>query len=159
MPNDSSVFQLLCDRLGVEEKHRSRLFWASIVGIPVVWWAFGARSQPQQKPDTSINAFFKDKSLKSAAVKQPSNHRQATNFDSFLKKPPQPKREATSFSSFLKTPQPHSKKEADSPSQQVVSGPEANDVIVTVLFGTEYGFSKEVAEKAAAAISACGAFW
>ena len=160
MPNGSSVYESLYDRLGVDQNHRSQLFWASIVTLPVALWAFSARSQPKQRPETSINAFFKDKSVVPAPVAPPARRRQPTSFQSFLKKEPEAHRDPTSFSSFLKKPQ--SSENADfnaSPSPAVVSGPKADDVVITVLFGTEYGFSKEVAERAAKVVTACGSYW
>ena len=156
MPNGSSVHQSFFDRLGVDQNHRSQLFWASIVTLPVALWAFSARSQPKQRPETSINAFFKDKSV----VAPPARRRQPTSFQSFLKKEPEAHRDPTSFSSFLKKPQSNKSTDSNaSPSPAFVSGPKADDVVITVLFGTEYGFSKEVAERAATAVTASGSYW
>lgn len=160
MPNGSSVHQSFFDRLGVDQNHRSQLFWASIVTLPVALWAFSARSQPQQRPETSINAFFKDKSVVPGPVAPPARRRQPTSFQSFLKKEPEAHRDPTSFSSFLKKPQSNKSTDSNaSPSPAVVSGPKADDVVITVLFGTEYGFSKEVAERAAKAVTASGSYW
>ena len=38
-------------------------------------------------------------------------------------------------------------------------GPQPHQAVVTVLFGTEYGFSKEIAQKLAAQLSASHDFW
>ena len=159
MPNTSSVYQSLCDRICIHEEHRSKLLWASIVGAPLVWWLFCSRSQPKTSPDTNINAFFKIK----AAVQFPAAQqarRKATSFHSFLKEVPQAHRDASSFSAFLKA---RGSKQAAATGiatqQQVDHGPKAADAVITVLFGTEYGFSKEVAERAAKAIAACGSYW
>ena len=159
MPNGASVYQSLCDRLGVDEQHRSKLFWASAVGTPVVWWILSSRSKEKQKPDTNINAFFKDKSVARApAPQQPK--RKATSFHSFLKEIPQAHRDATSFGAFLKGPTLDTAAQTSSiTDDQALKGPTASDVVITVLFGTEYGFSKEVAERVAAAITACGSYW
>ena len=159
MPNDSSVYQSLCNRLGVEEQHRSRLFWASIAGAPLVWWILSGRSQPKSSPDTSIDAFFKNKDTAPQPVAEQTK-RKATSFHSFLKEVPQAHRDASSFSAFLK-PQGSSQAAATDSllTPQAAQGPAAADVIVTILFGTEYGFSKEVAERAAGAIKACGSYW
>ena len=160
MPNDSSVYQHLCDRLEVDKKHRSRVFWASVVGVPVVWWALNTRSRAKQQPDTSINAFFKDNSVKPAAASQAVKKTLATSFDSFLKEPPLAQQKATDFSSFLKAPETADASDSGSvPPVAVVSGPEADDIVITVLFGTEYGFSKEVAERVAASLTASGPYW
>lgn len=159
MPNAPSVYQSLCDRLGVEEQHRSKLFWAGIAGAPLVWWILRSRSQPKSPPDTNINAFFKNKDTAPQQITQQPK-RKATGFHSFLKEVPQSHRDASSFSAFLK---PQGSTQAampdSSPTPEAAVGPDAADVIITVLFGTEYGFSKEVAERAAAAIKACGSYW
>ena len=159
MPNGVPVYQSLCDRLGVEEQHRSKLFWASVAGAPLVWWVLSGRSRAQPSPSTNINAFFKNKSTSPTPAVQQAK-RQPTSFHSFLKKVPQAHRDASSFSAFLKPQGSTQAAVTDSlPSSEAASGPGAADVIITILFGTEYGFSKEVAERAAAAIKACGNYW
>ena len=159
MPNGSSVYQSLCDRLGVEEQHRSKLFWASIAGAPLVWWILNSRSQPKSPPDTSIDAFFKNKDTAPQAINQ-QDKRKATSFHSFLKEVPQAHRDASSFSAFLKPQGSIPAAVTDSsPTPETAQGPAAADVIITIMFGTEYGFSKEIAERAAGAIKACGSYW
>ena len=159
MPNGSSVYQSLCDRLGVEEQHRSKLFWASIAGAPLVWWILSSRSQPRSPPDTSIDAFFKNKDTAPQPITQQAQRR-ATSFHSFLKEVPQAHRDASNFSAFLKSQGPTQAAVTDgSPAPEAALGPDAAHVIITILFGTEYGFSKEVAERAAGAIEACGSYW
>ena len=159
MPNGSSYYQALCNQLGVDEKHRSKLFWASIVGTPVLCWALSSRSKTTQQPDTNINAFFKDKSAVRAPKPSPAK-RQATSFHSFLKEVPQAHRDATSFGAFLKNAGSNPAATASTePVLACIESPKASDVIITVLYGTEYGFSKEVAERVAAAITASGSYW
>lgn len=159
MPNGSSVYQSLCDRLGVEEQHRSKLFWASIAGAPLVWWILTSRSQPRSPPDTSIDAFFKNKDTVPQSITQQVK-RKATSFHSFLKEVPQAHRDARSFSAFLKPQRSTQATVTDSsPTPEAALGPDAAQVIITILFGTEYGFSKEVAERAAGVIQACGSYW
>ncbi len=159
MPNGPSVYNSLCDRFGLEEQHRSKLFWATVLGTPVLLWALSSRSKAKKKPDTHINAFFKDKSAVRAPLAQQPK-RKGTGFHSFLKEVPQAHRDATSFGAFLKAPASAAAAIAsNAPSQQASKGPKASDVVISVLFGTEYGFSKEVAERVAAAIMACGPYW
>lgn len=159
MPNVSSVYQSVCDRLGVEQHHQSKLFWATVLGTPVLLWALSGRSKGNQQQDTNINAFFKDKStVRPPSAQQPK--RRGTGFHSFLKEVPQAHRDATSFGAFLKSPASAvAVASDDAPGQQAPKGPKANDIVICVLFGTEYGFSKEVAERVAAAITACGSYW
>ena len=159
MPNGPSVYNSVCDRFGLEEQHRSKLFWATVLGTPVLLWALSSRSKAKQKPGTHINAFFKDKSaVRAPSAQQPK--RKGTGFHSFLKEVPQAHRDATSFGAFLKAPASAAAVvSSNAPSQQASKGPKASDVVISVLFGTEYGFSKEVAERVAAAIMACGSYW
>ena len=160
MPASPAVFEQFCDKLGVDERYRKTLFWAGLLGLPAAWWAFGSTSQSKPAPDTHINAFFKQKpAVKPAAAA--SSKRQATSFHSFLKEVPHVQRDPSSFGAFLKGPgqvvsaaQPSAASPATSE-----AGPEDTDHAITVLFGTEYGFSKEVAERAAAAVKASGSYW
>lgn len=159
MPNGPSVYSSLCDGFGLEKQHRSKLFWATVFGTPVLLWALSSRSKAKQKPDTHINAFFKDKSAVRAPLAQQPK-RKGTGFHSFLKEIPQAHRDATSFGAFLKDPASVAAAVTNNaPSQQASAGPKASDAVIAVLFGTEYGFSKEVAERVAAAIMACGSYW
>lgn len=159
MPNGPSLYNFVCDRFGLEEQHRSKLFWATVLGTPVLLWALSSRSKAKKKPDTHINAFFKDKSaVRAPPAQQPK--RKGTGFHSFLKEVPQAHRDATSFGAFLKGPASAAAVvSSNAPSQQASKGPKASDVVISVLFGTEYGFSKEVAERVAAAVTACGPYW
>ena len=159
MPDGPTLYQSLCDRLGIDERDRSRLFWASLAGVPLLWWAFSGRSQPKPAPDTNINAFFKNKTPNQLPSGQQAK-RKATSFHSFLKEVPQTHRDASSFSAFLKAPGSNQAVAAsNAPKQKADQGPKAADAVVTVLFGTEYGFSKEVADRTANAIKACGSYW
>lgn len=159
MPNGPSFYNALCDRFGLEEQHRSKLFWATVLGTPVLLWALSSRSKGKQMPETHINAFFKDKAaVRAPPAQQPK--RNGTGFHSFLKEVPQAHRDATSFGAFLKDPAAAAAiVSSTAPSQQASKGPKASDIVIAVLFGTEYGFSKEVAERVAAAIMACGSYW
>jgi hypothetical protein len=67
---------------------------------------------------------------------------------------------ATDFGSFLKQRGP-SAAAAGAAAQQVQPGPPltGNSVVVTILFGTEYGFSKEIAEKLAGALRDQPPYW
>ena len=160
MSNRPSIYGSLCDRIGVDDQHRSKLFWAGIVGTPILFWALSSRSKVKQTPDSNINAFFKDKSAVRPPVYQPSKKKQATSFHSFLKEVPQAHRDATSFGAFLKAPASAKAVQSNSPqAEQASKGPKANEVVISVLFGTEYGFSKEVAERVAATVTACGSYW
>ncbi len=91
----------------------------------------------------------------------------ATSFDAYLKdrsvgaKPAQqqPKFASTSFEAYLRQPAPAAAAGA-APAAAATAGSAAPPAAkpVTVLFGTEYGFSKEVAEKAGEALKEAG-YW
>lgn len=92
----------------------------------------------------------------------------ATSFDAYLKnrevgkKAPQmakPKFAATSFEAYLRQPAPTAASTAAA-AGAAARGPAAppDAKPITVLFGTEYGFSKEVAEKACEALKGAG-YW
>lgn len=160
MPTGPAAYQKLCDSLGIDERHRTTLFWAGLLGLPAAWWALSGRPHPAPAQDTNINAFFKQKP--SAQLPAPNqSRRQPTSFQSFLKEAPQAQRDPTSFSSFLKGSLQTPSDQHRSPASQATApaGPADTDCAITVLFGTEYGFSKEVAERAAASITASGAYW
>ena len=96
--------------------------------------------------------------------------RPAANFSAFLKRSEEaqtPVRQAASFSSFLrKQPnqaqaQPAAAAAAGDALGHAAAdaGPAPEQKPVAVLFGTEYGFSKEIAEKLVRRLKECGEFW
>lgn len=92
----------------------------------------------------------------------------ATSFDAYLKdrsvgaKPAQqpPKFAPTSFEAYLRQPAPAATAGAAPAAAAAAPGSAAPPTAkpLTVLFGTEYGFSKEVAEKACEALKEAG-YW
>ena len=85
--------------------------------------------------------------------------RPAASFSAFLKRPGEaqkPVRQAASFSSFLRKQPDQAQPAAVAATENLVNaaaaavveaGPGPEQKPVTVLYGTEYGFSKEIAEK------------
>ena len=126
------------------------------------------RQSRAARPRTDFDGFLKAKPAHSAVAPQPAQvakaRQPATSFGSFLKDgggaQPSAQRESTSFASFLKGSKHAadvatdamdgsgaalaSSKTADG---KAASGPAPDSVPVTVLYGTEFGFSKEIAEK------------
>jgi sulfite reductase (NADPH) flavoprotein alpha-component len=102
----------------------------------------------------------------SAAVQAPGEPL-STSFEAYLKQaPPEPVQYATtSFEAYLKQPPTAAAAAAaaaapSSIADSLQAPPSAKPV--TILFGTEYGFSKEVAERAGEALAAVdggAAFW
>ena len=69
---------------------------------------------------------------------------------------------ATDFGAFLKQRGPSAAAAAEAAAQQQEQlGPPltADSVVITILFGTEYGFSKEIAEKLAGALRDKPPYW
>lgn len=109
------------------------------------------------------------------------SHQQGTDFDSFLKAPAPARAakttSATSFAAFLHV-QPEEPSSTDFASflkdrnsgAQQSSGQDATEsaqseqipedaVSVVVIFGTEYGFAKEIAEKLCQQLKDTGSYW
>ena len=71
---------------------------------------------------------------------------------------------ATSFEAYLRPPAAAAAAAAAAPDaagtpSAAAAGPPPDSKPVTVLFGTEFGFSKEVAERACERLRAAGPFW
>ena len=144
----------------------------------------GERQSSAARGRTDFDGFLKAKPAHPAAAAAPSRaqgakaKQPATSFGSFLKDgggaPPSEQRDSTSFSSFLKG----SKHADEVPSHagkdgcgtastattaadggSAASGPALDSVPVTVLYGTEFGFSKEIAEKLRDRLLADSNFW
>ena len=91
-----------------------------------------------------------------------------TGFEAYLKRQaPNPcatvAHAATSFEAYLKAAPANgdtgSAAASAQPAQQKAAPPPPGSKPVTVLYGTEYGFSKEVAESACERLGAGGEFW
>ena len=96
----------------------------------------------------------------------------ATGFDAYLKNAsigrpqiPAPVYASTSFEAYLRKPAAGPAAASSAAAASDTHGPPQDAVPVTVLFGTEYGFSKEVAERACEALRCAapppgrGAYW
>ena len=140
-------------------------------GACLAAWRRGGRKSSAEQPRTDFNGFLKAPPAPAAVpiASQPAQRgaaqRSATSFGSFLKNgtaaQPSQQRDPTSFGSFLKGAQREDalnggKDGGDSAGASSTPGsgdggavatPAPDTVPVTVLFGTEFGFSKEIAEK------------
>ena len=144
----------------------------------------GDRQSSTSRPRTDFDGFLKAKPAHSAAAptfqkKQGVKTQQpATSFGSFLKDggeaQPSDQRNSTSFASFLKssahadaTPKvagdvsgaKAATAGTNATSRSTASEPAPDSVPVTVLYGTEFGFSKEIAEKLRDRLLAESRFW
>ncbi|KAK9905499.1 hypothetical protein WJX75_000993 [Coccomyxa subellipsoidea] len=142
--------------------------WTGLVAAPVAWYVYSRlRNRPPPR-EASFDAFLRP-GAKAAKVQREDKPRPAANFSAFLKRPEQaqkPVRQAASFSSFLrKQPgqaEPAAAAATESPTDAesiIEAGPGPEQKPVTVLYGTEYGFSKEIAEKLLGKLKESGALW
>ena len=76
--------------------------------------------------------------------------RQAASFSSFLRKQPNQARAQPAAAAAPANADGHAAADA---------GPALGQKPVAVLYGTEYGFSKEIAEKLVGKLTECGEFW
>lgn len=128
--------------------------YSLLFGLPLAYWL--TRPAKKEELPTDFNSF-----LRQPVAEVASPAPLATSFESFLKEVPQVYLE-TDFESFLKKA-PSTAQNIGVASQGIakaeVSKLSADDVKVTVMFGTEYGFSKEIAEKLCSKVKEMGSFW
>jgi sulfite reductase (NADPH) flavoprotein alpha-component len=128
------------------------LLWAGAAGIPAAYWLI-SRGDKRVDEATSFDSFLR------APVPVAENATtQKTDFNSFLRvQTVQPC--STDFGSFLRdrvTAAPaHDVQEIKKQAEEVP----ADSAPVLVMFGTEYGFSKEIAEKLCQQLKDSGKYW
>ena len=176
MRRDASSVPITGPRTPRSEVHWRWWFAAATAtagcGACLALWRRDERNSSAARPRTDFDGFLKAQpaAATAPAVSQPAQRgaaqRSATSFGSFLKDgssaQPSHQRDPTSFGSFLKGSAPHKDAQHDNSdgSTDAQSGaashnggsgaesqPSPDSVPVTVLFGTEFGFSKEIAEK------------
>jgi sulfite reductase (NADPH) flavoprotein alpha-component len=149
------------DRLAADARARPMLYAA--VGLPALYLLTRGGKRKGEDLATDFNSFLKAPSDEPAGVPAAPL---ATDFNSFLKAPAPVYRE-TDFQSFLKA-QPASagtggQKQAPAKGAAAAAPAAAalrpDQVKLTVMYGTEYGFSKEVAERLVARLAAIGAYF
>ncbi|KXZ56804.1 hypothetical protein GPECTOR_1g724 [Gonium pectorale] len=142
--------------------------WAIAAGVPVAWCLLsrrrhadeertdfdgflktvepvgstGSQQRKRGKVSGTIDDFFKD------AGEEEEDTRNPVDFDSFLRSS-LPAGKGAKTSAAAAKQQPAAAKERPLPSMKPV----------TVMYGTEYGFSKEIAEKLCGLLKASGAIW
>ena len=124
-------------------------------GVAAYLWLRRLRNSNSNHPSTDFNAF-----LKSPAPARSSDKPSAKSFAAFLHvQPVQPS--STDFASFLKdrsTGTQQQTQQSANNSTQVEQLPLVA-VPVTVIYGTEYGFAREIAEKLCQQLKDTGKFW
>lgn len=83
------------------------------------------------------------------------------DFHGFLKVPPRQERDASRFDSFLKGDAGNGGdvQEVEVEVEDLAVPADGDVVKITVMFGTEYGLSKEVAEKLCKELRGSGKYW
>ena len=152
-------------------------------GTCLAVWRRVDRQSSATRPRTDFGGFLKAKPGLTTASTAPKSsqrgaaQRSATSFGSFLKDgaaaQPSQQRDPTSFGSFLKGSAPregalHGGGDGRPPvevggapngSNSIVMPPRPDSVPLTILFGTEFGFSKEIAEKLRDRLLATSLYW
>lgn len=106
---------------------------------------------------TAITCYLCTRRIRQAPDADADDDRDPADFGAFLKKrttsrqpPPKHMRDPADFGAFLKSTYKAGEdapQEATAPAAAPVqTGPRPEQAVVTVLYGTEYGFSKEIAE-------------
>jgi sulfite reductase (NADPH) flavoprotein alpha-component len=137
--------------------------WTGCAAVGVYTY-YSLRPKPRgAADDTDFAGFLADPSSLAAPTARAAPPRDETGFDAFLRVlPTAPAADPTGFDSFLRV-KPAVAGGAAPPGAagQQAKQEEAplDRAGVAVLFGTEYGFSKEIAEKLCAELKAGGAFW
>ena len=160
----------LGDALGVPKSPHAR--WALAVGAPaacylVLRWAYGAKAADDDRTD--FDGFLKRVeavgSTGHVAVAAGPAARSSGPIDSFFRDAgaDEDTRNPVDFDSFIKKP-----KAANGPAAAAAKGgsakpaakqPKPEQAQVLVMYGTEYGFSKEIAEKLCSQMEATGKYW
>ena len=152
-------------------------------GTCLAVWRRGGRQSSATRPRTDFDGYLKAKAACATAPTAPNSaqrgaaQRSATDFGSFLKgeaaTQPSQRRDPTAFKSFLKGSAPREgmlhdggaggtpgeTRGAPNGSDSTMFPPRPDSVPVTVLFGTEFGFSKEIAEKLRDQLLAVTNYW
>jgi sulfite reductase (NADPH) flavoprotein alpha-component len=139
---------------------------AAAAGATGVLWLKRSLRQQGVAP-TDFDAFLHTPVPAAAAKKPAASSAAATDFESFLKvQPVQAQPAATDFLSFLKDAGISSGSAqgagATSSQQEAAAEVEAipeDSCPVLVLYGTEYGFAREIAEKLSQQLKDTGKFW
>lgn len=131
----------------------NRLVWIAAIGTPLLLYVYW-RSCKSKPPGTDFNSFLKSPDVEVPPAASKKKPKQSTCFDSFLKGPAAPIKDSGLNGITNGTSTSNSVPEILQP-----AGPSAENVIVTVLYGTEYGFSKEIAEKLSEKLKHGSQYW
>jgi sulfite reductase (NADPH) flavoprotein alpha-component len=138
-----------------------RRFWlAGLVCVPVALYLRTARKASGES-STDFNVFLKVQPPPRPARRSRSQaeKNQATSFRAFLKEDVAVAQDSCDFSTFLRSNVTDKPAATPSLPMEQPKGPSDEQVKVPVFYGTEYGFSKEIAEKLCSMLDEAGSFW
>ena len=122
------------------ELNSRQVLLCAVVAAPAAWYALAwVLRKPKRRP-TGFEAFLK-------LDKNAETQRSAANFSSFLRSADRTQATADAVDVLA------------APAVSAAAGPQAGDAAVLVLFGTEYGASREVSEKLCERIRVAGPYW
>lgn len=135
--------------------------YVAALGLPLTYWLLKPSRKKEDFP-TDFNSYLRAPVAEAQARPAPL----ATSFEAFLKEQPKQVYAETDFQSFLKKQAAPAGKAATG--QQAAGSKKpaekrlvltADLIKVTVMFGTEYGFSRDIAEKLCERIKGLGGYF
>lgn len=142
----------------------STLLLVGLVCVPAALYFCKPRKARAASDDSStdFSVFLKVQPPVQPAPRPRAEKKQATSFRAFLKDDVADTQDSCDFDTFLRSSA--SNAAAAKPAVQNVpaeapKGPSSDEIKVPVFYGTEYGFSKEIAEKLCSMLEAAGQFW
>lgn len=144
------------------------LRWAVLAGAPVALYVLLGRPKKNKDyvlHDREFDQFLVKKSDVPTGMEKPKPGTVGGPIDGFYKNSGDDVRNPVDFNTFLKTAGGNASSSASTvaaqsaPAPAKPTGPKPDQVKVLVMYGTEYGFSKEIAEKMCAKLSESGKYW
>lgn len=137
----------------------NRVLLAAGLAIPVAYYLFTSKPRRAPRSSNDFEAFLNrhvEIGPETAAGGPAVNE---NSFESFLKVDTTAQHRETDFESFLKALPSSAPRGAGA--AQAASAPQAtgDHIPVCVLYGTEFGFSKEIGEKLCAKLKETGPYW
>ncbi|GLI69078.1 hypothetical protein VaNZ11_013623 [Volvox africanus] len=143
-------------------------YWRwTVASVPIAWYLVSRRRRADTTQDrTDFDGFLKAVEPVGSTGSQLKPGKMSGPIDAFYKDAgiQGDSRNPLDFDSFLLSSRTGVKSQAESPNTQRLAemrhpGPSPDMKPVTILYGTEYGFSKEIAEKLCQQLQTSGSFW
>lgn len=143
--------------MGNTSSTRRYVLYGAVGAATYLWLRSGSSRRATAADSTDFDSFLR------APAPAPAQTTGGTTFESFLREQPE-QPASTDFASFLRnTTTSSSSAQPAGKQQQAASKPveviPETAVPVLVLYGTEYGFAREIAEKLSQQLKDSGRFW